>query len=284
MRKALVFVGIAAMGLGGCATTLRAPVPAIHSDAEVGAGSPAGFGCTVEGVPRVVANRVDRSAGVVAEAGDSRVWLHFSMERGAKSPALAVDPLSLDAVEGGESALSGFATAGIRRERLAVEITPVWWQSTGPWAADTGHVRPAVAEVHEASALHALQLRLRSALSAAPVSSMSGDARATHPVTARVDSESSAAVWSEGSIYRGLDVHVQRMDRHGRPIGSSVTLATDGRAFGTPTVAVGPSGRGVVAFLQATDHGFDLAATPIDCHVPASPDAAAEWAMQTARR
>jgi hypothetical protein len=284
MRKALVFVGIAAMGLGGCATTLRAPVPAIHSDAEVGAGSPAGFGCTVEGVPRVVANRVDRSAGVVAEAGDSRVWLHFSMERGAKSPALAVDPLSLDAVEGGESALSGFATAGIRRERLAVEITPVWWQSTGPWAADTGHVRPAVAEVHEASALHALQLRLRSALSAAPVSSMSGDARATHPVTARVDSESSAAVWSEGSIYRGLDVHVQRMDRHGRPIGSSVTLATDGRAFGTPTVAVGPSGRGVVAFLQATDHGFDLAATSIDCHGPASPDSPPEWAMQTERR
>jgi hypothetical protein len=282
MRSPLVFAGITAMGLAGCASTLRPPVPPSHSDAE--AGPPAGFACTVEGAPRVVANNVDRSAGVVAETDDSRVWLHFSMDRGEQPRALAVDPLSLDAVEGGQPSLLGLASAGTRPEGVAAEIAPVRRQSTGPWAADTDHVRPAVAQVHEASTLSALQLRLRSALSAAPVSSMSADARATHPVVARVDSERSAAVWSEGSIFRGLDVHVQMTDRRGRPIGSPVTLASDGRAFGTPTVAVGPSGRGVVAFLQATDHGFDLAATSIDCHGPASPDSPPEWAMQTERR
>jgi hypothetical protein len=73
---------------------------------------------------------------------------------GEQPRALAVDPLSLDAVEGGEPALLGLASAGTRPEGVAAEIAPVRRQSTGPWAADTDHVRPAVAQVHEASALH----------------------------------------------------------------------------------------------------------------------------------
>jgi len=79
-----------------------------------------------------------------------------------------------------------------------------------------------------------------------------------------------------------MDVQVQTVDRHGMTLGAPVTLASDGRAFGTPTVAVAPSGRGVVAFLQSGDHGFELVASAIDCHVPAAPEMPAAWAMQTA--
>jgi hypothetical protein len=71
------------------------------------------------------------------------------------------------------------------------------------------------------------------------------------------------------------------VDQHGIPIGAQVTLASDGRAFGTPTVAVASSGRGVVAFLQSGDHGFELVAASLDCHVPAAPEMPAAWAMQT---
>jgi hypothetical protein len=76
-----------------------------------------------------------------------------------------------------------------------------------------------------------------------------------------------------------MDVRVQTSDRHGTPIGDPITLATDGRTFGAPAVAIGESGRGVVAFLQSGDHGFELVASSLDCHVPALPEMTSEWAM-----
>jgi len=66
----------------------------------------------------------------------------------------------------------------------------------------------------------------------------------------------------------GMDVRIQTADRKGTPVGAPITLASDGRAFGAPAVAIGASGRGVVAFLQSGDHGFALVTASLDCHVP----------------
>jgi hypothetical protein len=239
---------VASVGCGASVTSLRAPVQPVGVDAAVG---PLGDTCTVEGGLRSLATKVAPYAGVNAQADASRVLLRFSHQRSALALALAVDPQSLDPVDGTESAGPMFVVGS--GESLAGGTTPVLWQTP---AAEADEVE-------------------------LPVAWESGDSRASKPVVARVDSERSVAVWNAGSIYTGEDVHIMMVDRRGVPIGAPVTLPSGGRAFGTPTVAVASSGRGVVAFLQSGDHGFELVAASLDCHVPAAPDTSAAWAMQT---
>jgi hypothetical protein len=105
----------------------------------------------------------------------------------------------------------------------------------------------------------------------------------SEPGPTRVDSERWVSVWNAGSIYTGMDVRVRTADRHGTPIGAPITLASDGRAFGAPAVAIGSSGRGVIALLQSGERGFALVAASLDCHVPPVPDLAAGWAMHRRR-
>jgi hypothetical protein len=53
----------------------------------------------------------------------------------------------------------------------------------------------------------------------------------------------------------------------GQPVGRPLEISNDGINSGQGQVAVtaSPGARGVVAFLEATDHGFEVAATPIAC-------------------
>jgi hypothetical protein len=239
-------VAAAGVGCGVSGGALRTPVLSSSGDAAV---SRLGAACTIEGSLRVLDTKVAPYFGVQAQADTSRVLLRFSHQRSALALALAVDPQTLDPVEGTESVGPMFAVGS--GESLAGGTTPVIWQTPAPEAA--GLERP----------------------------EQSGDSRSSKPVVARVDSERSVAVWNAGSLYTGQDVHIMMVDRHGIPLGAPVTLASDGRAFGTPTVAVGPSGRGVVAFVQSGDHGFELVAASLDCHVAAAPDTSAAWAMRT---
>jgi len=235
----------ASVGCGAAGTALRWPVqPVVEQEATE---SPLAAKCTIEGSPRVLAMKVAPYSGVNAQADASRVLLRFSQQRSAVGVALEIDPQSLDASEG------RFVDGSERGERLAGEATPVLWET------------PALDSVESERFARG----------------DSGELRQSRPFVARVDSERWVSVWTAGSLYKGMDVHVQTVDRHGASIGTPIMLASDGLAFGAPTVAIGALGRGVVAFLQASDHGFELAAVSLDCHVPAAPEMSAAWAMQT---
>jgi hypothetical protein len=251
--------GVASVGCGTSATALRAPLQAFDvaaADVVAAADAPQqkwlGARCTVDDEPRILAKKIAPNAGVTAQADASRVLVRFTHQRSREALALSVDPQSLEAFDDSAAAAPRLAEQD-RGESLSGQTLPVLWQPP----PDVDRVEP-------------------------PVVTDSGDARVSRPVVAPVDSERSVVVWNAGSIYTGEDVHVMMVDRHGNSIGAPVTLATDGRAFGTPTVAVGPSGRGVVAFLQSGDHGFELVAVSLDCHVTAAPETTAAWAMQTA--
>jgi hypothetical protein len=89
-------------------------------------------------------------------------------------------------------------------------------------------------------------------------------------------------------VERRVNLHGDGRSRSDRgsawhTIGAPITLASDGRAFGTPAVAIGSSGRGVIALLQSGVRGFALVAASLDCHVPPVPDLAAGWAMHRRR-
>jgi hypothetical protein len=241
----------ASVGCGAAGTALRGPVQPVNE--QEAAESPLAAKCTIEGSPRVLAMKVAPYSGVNAQADASRVLLRFSQQRSAVGVALVIDPQSLDASEGTESDNPRFVDGSELGEPVAGEATPVLWQTPALDAVEAEHL----------------------------ARGESGELRQSRPSVARVDSERWVSVWTAGSIYNGMDVHVQTMDRLGVPIGAPITLATDGFAFGAPTVAIGASGRGVVAFLQSGDHGFELAAVSLDCHVPAAPEMSAAWAMQT---
>ena len=69
--------------------------------------------------------------------------------------------------------------------------------------------------------------------------------------------------WSEGTPSH--QVRAQSLGADGAPSGSALALSAAGVNAGQPQIAVGPDGRGVVAFLAAKGRAFEIHATPIAC-------------------
>jgi hypothetical protein len=73
-------------------------------------------------------------------------------------------------------------------------------------------------------------------------------------------------VWTEGPTSRQR-VRGVTLTRSGQPVGNALEISNEGVHSGQGQVAVtaSPGARGVVAFLAATEDGFELAARPIAC-------------------
>jgi hypothetical protein len=69
--------------------------------------------------------------------------------------------------------------------------------------------------------------------------------------------------WSEGTPTH--QVRAVTLGADGSPSGAAMALSAAGVNAGQPQVAVGPDGRGVVAFLAAKGKLFEIHATPISC-------------------
>jgi hypothetical protein len=73
-------------------------------------------------------------------------------------------------------------------------------------------------------------------------------------------------VWSEGPPSRHT-VRAVTLSDQGRPIGAPLEISKEGANAGQGQASVTSSGKGVVAFLQSTETGFELDATPIGCGI-----------------
>jgi hypothetical protein len=71
-------------------------------------------------------------------------------------------------------------------------------------------------------------------------------------------------VWSEGPPSRH-NVRAVTLSDQGKPLGRPLEISKEGTNAGQGQASVTASGKGVVAFLQSTETGFELAATPIGC-------------------
>jgi hypothetical protein len=71
-------------------------------------------------------------------------------------------------------------------------------------------------------------------------------------------------VWTEGPM-SGHDVRALTLSSEGKPLGAPLVISNVGVNAGQGQAAVTPSGRGVVAFLESSESGFQIGATPITC-------------------
>jgi hypothetical protein len=71
-------------------------------------------------------------------------------------------------------------------------------------------------------------------------------------------------VWTEGPV-TGHDVRALTLSRDGDPIGKPLDISDKKANAGQGQGAVNGSREGLVAFLQSTDNGFQVVATPISC-------------------
>ena len=69
--------------------------------------------------------------------------------------------------------------------------------------------------------------------------------------------------WSEGTPSH--QVRAQTLDADGSASGAALALSAAGINAGQPQIAVGPDGRGVVAFLAAKGKAYEVHATPVSC-------------------
>ena len=96
------------------ATGPRSPSVAFEAPA-----SSVSDGCSLEGMPRVVATHVAPKGGVTAVASDGKIWLRFATTHDPRV-SLALDPSSLEVVDAAEPPPQG--TGGDSRGPVQVEI------------------------------------------------------------------------------------------------------------------------------------------------------------------
>jgi hypothetical protein len=84
------------------------------------------------------------------------------------------------------------------------------------------------------------------------------------PAVVAVPGKRFLLVWTEGPQSRH-DVRGLTFGEDGAPIGSPLVISSEGANAGQAQIALTSSGRGAIAFLESTDDGFQVAATPVTC-------------------
>jgi hypothetical protein len=85
------------------------------------------------------------------------------------------------------------------------------------------------------------------------------------PALAGFSGERFLLTWVDGNA-EGHALRGQAVAGWGSPVGQVLDLSpADVSVIGHPSVALGPDGRGIVAFLASSEVGFDVRATPVAC-------------------
>jgi hypothetical protein len=155
-------------------------------------------GCSLDGMPRVVATHLIPKAGVTASVGAGRVWLRFATTRDPRV-LVAIDPETLEVV---------------------TDATP-------------------------------------------PVETAQD--RTQGPVVVDLQDHRRLVAWTEGSLSDGLHVRAVTVGDEGNAMGEPIDLGFEGSVVGRPAVAFTENGKGVLAFIESNDVGFQLVVTRSAC-------------------
>lgn len=88
--------------------------------------------------------------------------------------------------------------------------------------------------------------------------------QAMSPAVAGLGKGRFVLAWTEGPVSKH-QVRALTIDETGKPMGEPLTISPASVNAGQPQVAVGPDGRGLVAFLGAKGKGYELRAASIRC-------------------
>jgi len=251
---------LSAVGMMGCATSGGAGAAPARLSAGLSPLEAPGSLCRVTGEARVVASHVYVPAGVEARLDDGHATIRFAHRKGSCAVARAL-PTSgrfvTDDTAGECPADASDVVATSEGETILARESRRDGQ--------TPHITLGVV-VHDAPSLLGFSVRgsdrVVERAFAPPQVSPGGE---KHPWLAPLPGERFLLLWVDGDS-EGSSLHAQPVAGWGTPVGGAFDLSpSDVSVIGRPSAAVGPDGRGVVAFLASSGSGFDVLATPIAC-------------------
>jgi hypothetical protein len=93
----------------------------------------------------------------------------------------------------------------------------------------------------------------------------SRDGGQTAPALAPIGHDRFLLVWVDGNV-ESHELRAQSVVGWGDALGTSIVLSPkDASVIGRPSVAVAPTGYGVVSYVASIDGEFDVLATPVAC-------------------
>ncbi|HEX8794611.1 MAG TPA: hypothetical protein VF765_26880 [Polyangiaceae bacterium] len=85
------------------------------------------------------------------------------------------------------------------------------------------------------------------------------------PVVLSLPDDRRFFAWTDGTLEQGMRVRGVTVGSDGVSVGEGIDLGYEGSAIGRPAVAITPSGRGVLAFIESNGAGFQVVATRVSC-------------------
>jgi hypothetical protein len=251
---------LSAVGMAGCATSEGAGAAAARAPAAQAPLSASGSPCRVTGEARVVASHVYVPAGVEASLDDGRATIRFAPSKASCAVARALPTSGRFVTDGTAGECPGDARDVVATSEgetiIARESRP---DGRAP------HIELGVV-VHDVPSLVGFSARdpdrVVERAFAPPQASSSGE---KNPGLAPLPGERFLLLWVDGDS-EGHSLRAQPVADWGTPVGPAFDLSpSDVSVIGRPSAAVGPDGRGLVAFLASSVSGFDVLATPIAC-------------------
>ena len=93
--------------------------------------------------------------------------------------------------------------------------------------------------------------------------------RATRgPVEVDLQDHRHLVAWTAGSLDQGLHVKAVTTDDEGIALGAPIDFGYQGSAIGRPAAAFTEDGKGVLAFIESNDAGFQLVVVRASCGTP----------------
>jgi hypothetical protein len=215
--------------------------------------------CHITGGPRVLARRVFVPGGVEATAEGGGFSVRFA--------PTASRCVSVDAASASETPRpASCPTPGgrtVNRENASDETMLAWESHADPEPHITlGVVTYDAPHAYFGGSLEAKRRIVERTFHAPGASLGSGE---TAPDLAPIGHDRFLLAWVDGGV-ESHQLRAQSVVGWGDPIGPAMVLSSvESSVIGRPSVAVAPTGYGVVTYIASTDGEFDVLATPIAC-------------------
>jgi hypothetical protein len=242
-------LSLAALANAGCSASVEAP--------RTAPGPTGAAACHVTGGPAVLARRVFVPGGVQVSDEGGSLSVRFAT---ARSRCVAVDWPSASPASPTACPVPGARTAERANQD---DETMLAWEST-----DTAspHIELGVVTYDTPQTVFGFATGGRRRVVERPFyTAESGRDSETAPALAPIGHDRFLLAWVDGNVETNR-LRAQSVVGWGDPLGPAMVLSpSDATVIGQPSVAVAPTGYGVVTYIAAVQGEFDVLATPIAC-------------------
>jgi hypothetical protein len=245
-------LSLAALANAGCSASVEAP--------RTAPGPTGAAACHVTGRPAVLARRVFVPGGVEVTDQGGSLSVRFAT---ARSRCVAVDWPSAQAAQPSACPVPGARTAQRANED---DETMLAWESTDATNPHIERIELGVVTYDTPQTVFGFPGGGKRRVVERPFyTPESGRDSETAPALAPIGRDRFLLAWVEGNV-ESNSLRAQSVVGWGDPVGPAMVLSpSDATVIGQPSVAVAPSGYGVVTYIASVQGEFDVLATPVAC-------------------